>query len=331
MATSYKPLVGQANAALARYDGLLQGIPNPAVMLSPLTTQEAVLSSKIEGTQATVDEVLEQEAGLIKDGEKWLLVTLSGFNHGTHRTSDQVDHADEGLIIAVPSSSGSGGLEQTIHAFQPGVGVGGGPALNNALPMIFQSSDRLSDRLKPGCFTDQRPGVVDEVGDAPLSGSRSLGLSYPGQLLLDPPGGGGIKPLLEHLGNGDGLVVGQVAGGATLEHGPAQVVGQRFFAPFELAYLVDRAGEGLHDMKPVDRHRGVGQLFGDPAEKGRGHVADHFDDVLRVATMVFQKGAERLQGSLALAGHGKENGFLAARHVDEDGDVVMSPLGGCLI
>ncbi|MBP6718405.1 MAG: Fic family protein [Rhodoferax sp.] len=65
------PLVGQANAALARYDGLLQGIPNPAVMLSPLTTQEAVLSSKIEGTQATVDEVLEQEAGLIKKGEKY--------------------------------------------------------------------------------------------------------------------------------------------------------------------------------------------------------------------------------------------------------------------
>ena len=65
------PLVGQAHAALARYDGLLAGIPNPAVMLSPLTTQEAVLSSKIEGTQATVDEVLEQEAGLLKEGEKF--------------------------------------------------------------------------------------------------------------------------------------------------------------------------------------------------------------------------------------------------------------------
>lgn len=65
------PLVGRANAALARYDGLLQGIPNPAVMLSPLTTQEAVLSSKIEGTQATVDEVLEQEAGLLKEGDKF--------------------------------------------------------------------------------------------------------------------------------------------------------------------------------------------------------------------------------------------------------------------
>jgi len=64
-------LVGEANAELARYDGLLQGIPNPAVMLSPLTTREAVLSSKIEGTNATVDEVLEQEAGMKKEGEKY--------------------------------------------------------------------------------------------------------------------------------------------------------------------------------------------------------------------------------------------------------------------
>lgn len=58
-------LVGQANAELARYDGLLQGIVNPAVMLSPLTNQEAVLSSKIEGTQATLEEVLEHEAGQV--------------------------------------------------------------------------------------------------------------------------------------------------------------------------------------------------------------------------------------------------------------------------
>ena len=61
-------VVGDANAELARYDGLLQGIVNPEILLSPLTTQEAVLSSRIEGTQATVDEVLEPEAGLIKEG-----------------------------------------------------------------------------------------------------------------------------------------------------------------------------------------------------------------------------------------------------------------------
>jgi Fic family protein len=63
-------LVGRSNAALARYDGLLQGMVNPTVLLSPLTTQEAVLSSKIEGTQATLDEVLEHEAGMKVRGEK---------------------------------------------------------------------------------------------------------------------------------------------------------------------------------------------------------------------------------------------------------------------
>lgn len=56
------PLIGPANAAIARYEGVLQGVPNPDVLLSPLTTQEAVLSSRIEGTQATLGEVLEFEA-----------------------------------------------------------------------------------------------------------------------------------------------------------------------------------------------------------------------------------------------------------------------------
>lgn len=56
------PLIGPANAAVARYAGVLHGIPNAQVLLSPLTAQEAVLSSKIEGTQATLGEVLEFEA-----------------------------------------------------------------------------------------------------------------------------------------------------------------------------------------------------------------------------------------------------------------------------
>lgn len=57
------PLIGPTSAAIARYDGVLSAIPDPDVLLSPLTTQEAVLSSRIEGTQATMGEVLEFEAG----------------------------------------------------------------------------------------------------------------------------------------------------------------------------------------------------------------------------------------------------------------------------
>lgn len=57
------PLIGPAAAAVARYDGTLATIPNSGILLAPLTTQEAVLSSRIEGTQATMGEVLEFEAG----------------------------------------------------------------------------------------------------------------------------------------------------------------------------------------------------------------------------------------------------------------------------
>ena len=60
----WKPFIrfiGPANAALARYDGILQAVLNPHILLSPLTTQEAVLSSQIEGTQATIEEVFKFE------------------------------------------------------------------------------------------------------------------------------------------------------------------------------------------------------------------------------------------------------------------------------
>lgn len=57
------PLIGLANRRLAEYNGVLYSLPNPEILLSPLTTQEAVLSSRIEGTQATLGEVLKYEAG----------------------------------------------------------------------------------------------------------------------------------------------------------------------------------------------------------------------------------------------------------------------------
>ncbi|MCK5412779.1 MAG: Fic family protein [Candidatus Pacebacteria bacterium] len=63
--------IGSANRALAKFDGILKSIPNARVLLSPLSTNEAVLSSKIEGTQATLEEVLEFEANPKKITEKY--------------------------------------------------------------------------------------------------------------------------------------------------------------------------------------------------------------------------------------------------------------------
>ena len=56
------PVLGPTAAAVARFDEMLGTIPNPSFFLDPLTTNEAVLSSRIEGTRATMREVLEFEA-----------------------------------------------------------------------------------------------------------------------------------------------------------------------------------------------------------------------------------------------------------------------------
>lgn len=61
----YEPLIGhitKAHRAIAGLDALLSALPNPGLLGRTLQTKEAVLSSQIEGTQATLDEVLAYEA-----------------------------------------------------------------------------------------------------------------------------------------------------------------------------------------------------------------------------------------------------------------------------
>jgi len=57
------PYLANASDALARYDSFLGIIPNPEILIAPMMMQEAVTSSRIEGTQATVGDVLEFNAG----------------------------------------------------------------------------------------------------------------------------------------------------------------------------------------------------------------------------------------------------------------------------
>ncbi|MEA1994615.1 MAG: Fic family protein [Campylobacterota bacterium] len=54
--------IGHAHDELGRLNGLLINIPNTDLLITPLLTKEAVLSSRIEGTQATIEDVLKYEA-----------------------------------------------------------------------------------------------------------------------------------------------------------------------------------------------------------------------------------------------------------------------------
>ncbi len=61
----YTSLIGhitKAHRAIASLNSLINQLPNPELLGRTMQTKEAVLSSKIEGTQATLNEVLEYEA-----------------------------------------------------------------------------------------------------------------------------------------------------------------------------------------------------------------------------------------------------------------------------
>ena len=89
------PFIGQANAAIARYDGLLQSLINPNILLSPITTNEAVLSSRIEGTQASLGEVLEHDAGLDTDKSPAInedIKEITNYRTALSMAEDELEH-----------------------------------------------------------------------------------------------------------------------------------------------------------------------------------------------------------------------------------------------
>ena len=60
-------LLSDADRALGRLDGVATVLPNPDLFVAMYVKQEAVFSSQIEGTQSTLEDVLEYEAGSGKE------------------------------------------------------------------------------------------------------------------------------------------------------------------------------------------------------------------------------------------------------------------------
>ena len=55
-------MLDEASRAVARLDGIGETLPNPGLLSAPFLRREAVLSSRIEGTQASVSDVYVAEA-----------------------------------------------------------------------------------------------------------------------------------------------------------------------------------------------------------------------------------------------------------------------------
>jgi len=59
--------LGKAVDAIARFDQMLKNMHNNEILLAPMRKQEAVISSRMEGTVSTMDEILRYEADQEED------------------------------------------------------------------------------------------------------------------------------------------------------------------------------------------------------------------------------------------------------------------------
>ncbi len=85
-------LVADANLALGRLDGSIQTLPNPDLFVFMYVRKEAVLSSQIEGTQSSLQDLLAAEAKILAPGEAPADVDevvnyVRAMNHGLARLS----------------------------------------------------------------------------------------------------------------------------------------------------------------------------------------------------------------------------------------------------
>jgi len=85
-------LLSDADRCLGRLDGVASVLPNPDLFVAMYVRHEAVLSSQIEGTQSTLEDVLEFEADTPgserpKDVED-VVNYVRAMNHGLHRLGE---------------------------------------------------------------------------------------------------------------------------------------------------------------------------------------------------------------------------------------------------
>lgn len=83
-------LSSKAESELGKYSGFLLNLINPMLLISPLVTQEAVLSSKLEGTHATLEDLLNYQAGNKVDVETDELKEIFNYREALFYALDKI-------------------------------------------------------------------------------------------------------------------------------------------------------------------------------------------------------------------------------------------------
>ncbi|MGF3073192.1 Fic family protein [Facklamia sp. P13069] len=98
-------LLTKANMAIGTYRGFLNSIINPMLLISPIINQEAVLSSKLEGTHATLEDVLNFEAGNRVDIESDEIQEILNYRRSLFFALDNISTINSSETNTLPLSS----------------------------------------------------------------------------------------------------------------------------------------------------------------------------------------------------------------------------------
>lgn len=150
-------LLSKADRALGRLDGSIQTLPDPDLFVFMYVRKEAVLSSQIEGTQSSLNDLLEAEAAITDTHRpsdvSEVLNYVNAMNYGLARLTDLpisvrlIREIHEKLLAGVRGKNmNPGEIRQSQNWIGPG-----GSTLNNAIfvpPPPHEVANLLSDLEK---------------------------------------------------------------------------------------------------------------------------------------------------------------------------------------
>ncbi|GAA5263213.1 Fic family protein [Methanocalculus sp. MC3] len=151
-------LLSKADGALARLDGVTQVLPNPDLFVAMYIKKEALLSSQIEGTQASLQGVLEFEAHMRPKDDineiQEVLNYIKALHHGIEKLEFSpltLDLINEIHRFLIHGTRGSHKLPGQLRHVQNWIGLPGGtiqdavfvPPPPEQVPELMQDLERF--------------------------------------------------------------------------------------------------------------------------------------------------------------------------------------------
>lgn len=142
-------LLSKADRTLGRLDGVTQTLPNPDLFVTMYVKKEALLSSQIEGTQASLIEVLEAEEAQTEDARE-VTNYVRALSHGIERLGEfplSLRLIREIHAVLLASGRGSQHSPGEFRSSQNWIGTPGCTLMNAAYvpPSVSDMHDALAD------------------------------------------------------------------------------------------------------------------------------------------------------------------------------------------